>query len=707
LGEVDLNKSNNMDIEAELGQYKRENRKLSREITHLKNAIAQEKIAYTTVLNQHKASTFIMRERERYLALLLANSPSIILFLGETGRIEFCTDYLINEAGFKNATDVSGHSLSDIFAPFLDEESLKKLLYKVDTVMHSNTPSSFDISFHFKKNASGMDFDGLLVPANDEENNSKGVVLLLHDVSDLKRSREEALVASHAKSSFLSNMSHEIRTPLNAIIGLTTIAESTDLLERKEYAIEKIKDASKHLLGVINDILDISKIETGKFELSSVEFDFEKMLINVVNVSNHRVEEKKLQLTIYVDREIPQYMVGDDQRLAQVITNLLGNAVKFTPEEGRIKLHTYFLGEDNGVCDIKISIVDSGIGISQEQQLKLFQPFQQAESDTSRKFGGTGVGLSMSKNIVELMGGSIWVRSELGKGSEFSFTVRIKRGTKLASDYKRTEIDWKNIRTLVVDDDKYILQDCKGILEKFGAFCDVAYNAADALELLEQNNDYNVFFIDWKMPGMDGMELTKEIRKKTVHQGDSLVVMMSAVDSSTIIEQANSVGVDKLLQKPLFPSIISEIIGGRFGDVVKKDLDVSNIDGIFEGCSVLLAEDIEVNREIIALLLEPTFLRIEYAENGRIAVEKFRGAPNKYHLILMDVQMPEMDGYEATRRIRALDFQAAKDVPIIAMTANVFKEDIEKCLQAGMNSHLGKPIEINEVISMLSRYLKR
>jgi CheY-like chemotaxis protein len=305
------------------------------------------------------------------------------------------------------------------------------------------------------------------------------------------------------------------------------------------------------------------------------------------------------------------------------------------------------------------------------------------------------------------MDGSIWVKSELGKGSEFSFTFKVKRGVELASSIIPAEIDWKLIRTLVIDDDKYILQDCKGILEKFGAYCDTAVNGAEALSLIEKNDNYNVFFIDWKMPTMDGMELTEEIKKRLAHQGDLMIVMMSAVDSNAIIEQAKDVGVDKLLQKPLFPSTISDIIGGRFGKAVEQVLEDDGIDSIFEGCHILLAEDVEVNREIIAMLLEPTLLKLDYAENGRIAVEKFKESPYKYQMIFMDVQMPEMDGFEATRRIRAIDLDVAKEIPIIAMTANVFKEDIEKCLDAGMNGHLGKPIEIDEVITMLSHYLRQ
>jgi signal transduction histidine kinase/DNA-binding response OmpR family regulator len=648
-----------------------------------------------------------MRERQRYLMLLLANSPGIILFFSHTERLEFCTDYFIAKAGFKNAADVTGRTLPEVLSPFLDNESHEKLLEQSRFVMQTNTPASFDATFYFSGDTSFEDFNGLLVPMNDEENNSKGIMLLFHDVTDLKRSRKEALAASQAKSTFLSNMSHEIRTPMNAIIGMTAIAESTKNVERKDYAIEKIKDASKHLLGVLNDILDVSKIESGKFELSPSEFNFEKMLIRVLNVSNFRTEEKKQKLKIYVDRDIPQIMIGDDQRLAQVIANLLGNANKFTPENGNINLHTWFLGEKNGICEIKIAVVDSGIGISSDQQSKLFQSFQQAESDTSRKFGGTGLGLAISKSIVEMMEGRIWVESELGKGSTFIFTVKLRSSEKKDQGIDIREIDWKKIRALVADDDREILLDCKGIFEKFGAYCDVADNGADAIKLIEENSGYNLYFVDWKLPGIDGMELTKELKKRTRRQDSFFVIMASSVESGAIAEMAKTIGVDKLLQKPIFPSIIADIVSEHLGRIEQQNEGAgANMDSLFKGCRILIAEDVEINREIMSALLEPTLLEIDFAENGKEAVRKFSEVPDRYKMIFMDIQMPEMDGFGATRNIRALDTPEAKIIPIIAMTANVFKEDIEKCRDAGMNGHLGKPIVMEDVMKVLSHYLK-
>jgi len=531
-------------------------------------------------------------------------------------------------------------------------------------------------------------------------------VFIARFLKSLRETMESLEVASKAKSNFLANMSHEIRTPMNAIIGMTNIGKAADDIERKNYSLLRIEDASQHLLGVINDILDVSKIESGKFELSPTDFNFEKMLISVVNVSTFRIDEKRQKFNVYVDRDIPPYLYGDDQRLAQVLTNLLGNAVKFTPEEGAISLNTFFLGERDGTCEIKISVTDTGIGINREQQKKLFQSFQQAESSTSRKFGGTGLGLAISKSIIEMMGGEIWVESEPDKGSSFIFTVKMHRGEDKSKHLKKRDVDWENIRVLAVDDDTYILQDFKGIMEKFGAYCDIASNSKDALELLENNSSYNLFFIDWKMPGMDGLELTEELRKRIVGSDKSFVVMISAAEYNIIEKRAKEAGADKFMHKPLFPSVIEEVVAENFGtSKMNSDETETSNEGIFKGYCILLSEDVEINREIVLSLLEPTLLEIDCATNGKEAVQIFSTAHEKYGMIFMDIQMPEMDGYEATRQIRQLDVPTAKTIPIIAMTANVFKEDIDNCLAAGMNSHVGKPLDIDEVINKLREYL--
>jgi signal transduction histidine kinase/CheY-like chemotaxis protein len=399
-----------------------------------------------------------------------------------------------------------------------------------------------------------------------------------HEYEHMRRTAENA---SKSKSDFLSNMSHEMRTPMNAIIGMTAIAKNTSDAGRKDDCLNKIESASVHLLGVINDILDMSKIEANKFDISPVEFDFERLLQKAADVINFRVEDKRQKFTVSIEKDVPRNLIGDDQRLMQVITNLLSNAVKFTPEEGSVRLDAKLLKDDGETYRILIKVSDTGIGISKEQQERLFKSFQQAESSTSRKFGGTGLGLAISKRIVELMDGEIWVESEPDKGSSFMFTFCTRHGA---------------------NDDRA----CSGDRD------------------------------------------------------------------------------------------------GRAG-AGKTEFETDD----FSAYRILLAEDVEINREIVLALLEPTGLYIDCAENGAAALVIYGASPDAYDMIFMDVQMPEMDGYEATRRIRALNTVNAKSIPIIAMTANVFREDVEKCLEAGMNDHLGKPIDFEEVLGKLRIYLKK
>jgi len=522
----------------------------------------------------------------------------------------------------------------------------------------------------------------------------------------LSKKQAAAETASVAKSTFLANMSHEIRTPLNAIVGMTSIGMSAADLERMKYCFTKIEDASKHLLGVINDILDMSKIESGKFDLSLDEFIFENMLRRVVDVVNFRVDQNRQKFNVHIDKSIPRNLIGDDQRLAQVITNLLSNAVKFTPEEGEICLDTKLLNEENGICTIQFVVSDTGIGISAEQQARLFKSFQQAQSDTTRKFGGTGLGLSISKNIVEMMGGRIWIESELGKGSRFTFTVRLRRGEDRRYGLLAPNINIGNVRVLAVDDDPDVLVYFKELMHEMEIFCDVVMSGEDALEIVEKNGQYNIYFVDWKMPGMDGMELTKKLKEKADVPGRSVVIMISAAQWSVVEAEARKAGVDKFISKPLFPSALVDAINECLGiDEEQVEDSIASNAGIFTGSYILLAEDVEINREIVIALLEPTGLIIDCAENGAEAVRMFSEAPDKYKMIFMDVQMPEMDGYDATRSIRALGMPRAREIPIIAMTANVFREDVEKCLEAGMNGHVGKPLDLNDVLEQLRRHL--
>jgi signal transduction histidine kinase/DNA-binding response OmpR family regulator/PAS domain-containing protein len=533
----------------------------------------------------------------------------------------------------------------------------------------------------------------------------------------LQDALHKATVASKAKGEFLSNMSHEMRTPLNAIIGMTTIGKNAEDMKHKDYALDKIDNASTHLLGVINDVLDISKIEANMLELSPVEFNFEKMLQKVVSVINFRIGEKKQKFKVLIDRTIPKTLIGDDQRLAQVITNLLGNAAKFTPERGSITLDTRLLEETNGTCNIRISVIDTGIGISAEQQAKLFRSFQQAETSTTRKFGGSGLGLAISKSIVELMGGKIWIESESQKGSNFSFTIFMKRGTDKKQGLLSPNVNLSNVRILAVDDDPDVLEYIGEIVQKLGTSYDTATSGEEALRLIEKNGPYNIYFVDWKMPSLDGVALSPMLKEKMSSPGDTVVIMISAAELNVIEKEAKEAGVDKFMTKPLFPSSIVDTINECLGVDQKRADDMApDLTGTFAGRCILLAEDVEINREIVITLLEPTLLEIDCAENGAEAVKMFNESPQKYDMIFMDVQMPEMDGYTATSRIRAIEAKLCsaaeitsplRRIPIIAMTANVFREDIERSLAAGMDDHIGKPLDFDVVLDKLHTYLPK
>ncbi|MDR1838043.1 MAG: response regulator [Treponema sp.] len=525
-------------------------------------------------------------------------------------------------------------------------------------------------------------------------------ILISIDMAKNKSDRE-----SRHKSAFLANMSHEIRTPMNAIIGMTTIGKNADNIERKDYCFSKIEDASNHLLGVINDILDMSKIEANKFELLNEEFNFEKMLQRVVNVVNFRVDEKHHRFTVHIDKKIPKYLIGDDQRVAQVITNLLGNAIKFTPEKGSITLNAKLLGEENDLYTIQFSVIDTGIGLNEEQKRRIFLSFEQAESTTTRKYGGTGLGLAISKNIVELMDGRIWVESEPNKGSNFMFTIKVKRSSRIHEGLLDAGVNLSNIRIMAVDDDKDILDYFNEIAEGFGvACCDVAISGEAALGLVAQNGEYHIYFVDWKMPVMDGIQLAAELKRRA--SAKSVVIMITAAEWTSVEAEAKEAGVDKFLSKPLFPSMIMDVIIECIShDRQQMETAHKNIKGIFAERYILLAEDVEINQEIVIALLEPTQIKIDCAINGAEAVRLFKEAPERYDMILMDVQMPEMDGYEATKKIRALDVPQAKTVKIIAMTANVFRDDIEKCQEVGMDSHIGKPLNFDEVVEKLLTFM--
>jgi PAS domain S-box-containing protein len=560
-----------MSDEQDFTQLQRQYKKLERNYNAL--LVMQEQTERLRITNDRakELSNF-------YNRLLLKNTPSITFMLDLDLLFVLGSDSATSLLGFADFRELLGRPFAETFSNAFSDEWIAAITANSQEVISTGMELSFEERVTLKDKRTFV-FRVNITPAQEQDGLCKGVVIVMNDVSELTHAIEAAEAASHAKTDFLSNMSHEMRTPMNAIIGMTTIALAANDIEKKEYCLKKIDEASKHLLGVINDILDMSKIEAQKFSLNSIDFEFNKMLRQVMTVNESRVVEKNQRFAVEIDPAIPSRLHGDDQHLAQVITNLLSNAVKFTPEGGMIGLKVRLLGVTDEQCVLEFRVIDTGIGVSEEQRAHLFASFEQADSSISRRFGGTGLGLAISKEIVNMMGGTIWMESELDKGSTFIFTVQLALGEEMPDDQARDE----------------------------GIFT----HASEA----EQRMD-------------------------------------------------------------------------------------------FKGNTILLAEDVEVNQEIVIALLEPAFVDVVCADNGVEAVRLFSEDPERYDMIFMDVQMPEMDGLEATRMIRALGTPKARTIPIVAMTANVFREDVERCLAAGMNSHIGKPLDFDSVFEKLKAYLK-
>jgi signal transduction histidine kinase/CheY-like chemotaxis protein len=564
-----------------------------------------------------------LARQDSYMKLVFDNSPDIIMLLDKNIGLAYCAKVFLQKANINTFEEIQKINYRDVFSRFINPEQLNEIINLFRSSREEMKPVIFEKVLDFGNNGHPRHYEIHFTPMNNDDNVFQGAFILFHDMTDIMEAKEHAEQASRAKSTFLANMSHEIRTPLNAIIGMTNIAKDSDDPDRKDYCLDKIESASVHLLGIINDILDMSKIEEDKFELSYTEFEFDAMIQRVVNIFEFRLGEKKQKLTVNQDPAIPKRIITDDQRLAQVITNLIGNAIKFTPEGGDITLSVQRLPDtDEGLCTIKINITDTGIGIPKEQQGKLFQSFVQVDSSIARKFGGTGLGLAISKKIIELMQGEIHIESEINKGSSFIFTIRAE-----IPDAASEEIN-------------------------------------------------------------DGKDVPDELPD-------------------------------------------------------------------FTGKRILLAEDVEINREIVITALEPLGLTIIEAEDGQKAYDLYCANPGNYDLIFMDIHMPGIDGWETTKLIRAfeadylpentkhvpaenapefakhvptetvlenakhvptadaLEFakqtpqlsESPKGIPIIAMTANVFKEDVEHCHAAGMNDHIGKPVDFNAVMLVLKKYL--
>ena len=513
----------------------------------------------------------------------------------------------------------------------------------------------------------------------------------------------EAESANKAKTDFLSTMSHDIRTPMNAIIGLTAIAEKNlDDREAVGENLRKIGLAGNHLLTLINDILDISKVESGKLSLSPLTFSIVETAENLVNLSQPMIKEKNIDFSFRINRMEKEYLYADQLRLNQIYINILSNAIKYTEPGGSVSVDLREEeSEKEGCVRLVYRVSDTGIGMTPEFMEKMFEPFSRQTDSRVNSIQGTGLGLAITRQMVELMNGTIDCQSEVGKGTTFTVVLDIPIAERQLEEMRFED----NMDVLIADDDPILLDTAADTLESLGISADKAESGPEALEMIRRRHaegkDYDVVILDWKMPGMDGVETIRQIRAETA--GQLPVLLTSAYDWSDIEDEAKEAGADGFIGKPLFRSRlyekISELLGAEHGAVEPED---SYAD--LAGLNILVAEDNDINWEIISAMLGMFGITTERAENGRICVDKMAAAAEgSYELIFMDVQMPEMNGLDATRNIRRLENKWAASIPIIAMTADAFSENIAECLEAGMNGHIAKPVDMKLVIKEIRR----
>ncbi len=558
--------------------------------------------------------------------------------------------------------------------------------------------------------------DRIAVQKRSAEANEARIKLVLRSreaaEEALRQAKQEAEAATRAKGDFLARMSHEIRTPMNAVIGLTHLALRTELTPKQTDYLRKICSSSQALLGIINDILDFYKIEAGKLTLESIHFNLQDVLANLANVITMKAAEKGLEILFSLDDRVPLELVGDPLRLGQVLLNLSANAVKFT-ERGEVVISTRLVAEAQGEVRVRLSVRDTGIGMTEKQMVGLFESFHQADGSITRRFGGTGLGLAISDQLVRMMDGTISVESTPGVGTCFSFEIPLRSAESQPANRRVLPEALLGLHVLVVDDNETARKILRGMLESFSLQVQTAESGEEAIALLEQRAQganrppFGLVLMDWKMEGLDGIETAARIKKAPHIPNTPAILMVSAYECEEVIERAASVGLDGFLSKPVGQSLLFNMILDTFDcqqDGVSRKrrasgLSASDLRGI-RGARVLLVEDNPINQQVATELLQQAGLVVDLASDGREGVTKACAAP--YDLVLMDVQMPEMDGLEATRRIRA---NGLTDLPIVAMTAHAMAGDRQRSLDAGMNDHLTKPIYPEALEEQLIRWI--
>ena len=602
----------------------------------------------------------------------------------------------------------------DDFLRFIQPENVKACLKRQRVIAYR-----YMVHRHGRDNWEEVRFAGVRHPEdrNDHLVHAVGACFVDVDMETrkameqqqaLQEALKEAESANSAKTAFLSNMSHEIRPPMNAIIGLDNIALSdSEISDQTREYLEKIGTSAHHLLDIINGILDMSRIESGRLMIKNEEFSFSKALEQVNTIISGQCRDRGLKYECRTKGQIDEYYIGDDTKLRQVMINILGNAVKFTPEGGSVSFFIEDIARMDDKATLSFTISDTGIGMSKAFLPKLFDAFSQEDSSNTSKYGSTGLGMPITKSIVELMNGSIEVESEKGKGTTFVITITLTQADHRSASESDIELRPHEMSVLAVDDDRIACEHAAIVLGQLGVSCETATSGKDAIEMVgmrhARRDDYNLILVDWKMSDMDGVETTRQIRG--IVGPDTPIIILTSYDWEDIEQEAREAGVDTFVAKPLFAGTVMD----EFREAFKSKLTNRAQDTVdLTGRRVLLAEDVAINAEIIAMVLSMREMKTELAENGKIAVDMFSEHEEGYYdAILMDMRMPEVDGLEATRTIRKLDREDAKTIPIIALTANAFDEDVQRSMQAGLDSHLSKPVEPDLLFEALETLIRR
>ena len=698
---------------------------IEREIIDAENRVKQKKLEDEVTLQQKIIEQERQRSEQSYMINALSEEYESVFFVDLQTNVSICYRKVYDEdipfeigekipymkifTGYANMFILPEYRQK--FIDFVQPEHIREALNKNKL-----------LSLRYRSIHKGKEIYEMMRMAcakRDEDGSVRIVGVGFSNIDEEMRdslARNQALVdalkvaeeANKAKTVFLSNMSHEIRTPMNAIIGLDSLAlhEENITPKMRDY-LEKIGSSAEHLLSLINEILDMSRIESGRMTIRNEEFSFAKLMEQVNTIFNGQCQEKGLNYSCKVSDEINEYYIGDDMKIRQVLINILGNAVKFTPKGGNISISVEKSAKFDKNSTITFKISDTGIGISKDYLPKLFEPFSQEDPNTTIKYGSSGLGLAITKGIVDMMNGKIEVDSEKGKGTTFSVTLTLLNSSRSDKDSNDIEIQTSEMSVLVVDDDEVAMNHAKLVLEKSGIATEVANSGREAVEMVKLRharcNPYSLIVLDWQMHEMDGVETARQIRAVT--GDDTAIIVLTAYNWDDVLDEALAAGVDCFIAKPIFTKNILD----ELKNILKRKrqrIAPQKRKAELSGRQLLLAEDMEVNAQIMIEILKMRNIQTDHAENGKVAVEMFSKSPIGYYdAILMDMRMPEMDGLEATAAIRKLDRPDAKVIPIIALTANAFDEDVQRSLQAGLNAHLSKPVQPDVLFETLEGML--